>query len=369
MLHKSSIFFLVGFMIISSATNSSKIKQPANFQPLPANEKTTALYSEELEKLLLERKAARLVLGRSLQGRTIDAYFFPGKSNKRALVIGGMHGSELSSIEVAKALMLQLMQGDSIFYNVIVIPALFPDNAEMAKQHFSQIGGVENIGRYSYPGAIDPNRQMPTPGKAFDEEECIDHAGRKIENENSLLLELIGEYRPQRIVNLHAIRDIVNAGVYADPRTDHKGIALGYATDSSLAITIAGSIQQQGGFIPGNRLNKKPTALYYKDPSAVPAGMFQKRNFTGSPLPGKRGGGVSLGTWASTAVHHDEDPSKNRDAIRIITMEFPGSKRPVDHKKELRAFYQWQVEVYAAALKAVFLGEYFTETPTMANEG
>ncbi|MGZ8550624.1 MAG: M14 family zinc carboxypeptidase [Chitinophagaceae bacterium] len=369
MLQKSSIFFLVSFMIISSATNSSKIKQPGNFQPLPASHKTTVSNSEELEKLLLERKAARFVLGRSLQGRTIDAYFFPGKSEKRALVIGGVHGSELSSIEVAKALMQQLMQGDSIFYNVIVIPSLFPDNAEMAKQNFSQIGGLQNTGRYSYPGAIDPNRQMPTPGKAFDEDDCVDHAGRKIENENTLLLELIGQYRPQRIVNLHAIRDVVNAGVYADPRTDHKGIALGYATDSSLAIAIAAAIHQQGGFIPGNRLNKKPTALYYKDPVAVPAGMFQKRNFTGSSLPGKRGGGVSLGTWASTAVHDEEDPSKNRDAIRIITMEFPGSKRPVDHKKELQAFYQRQVEVYAAALRSVFLGDYFTETFSPAKEG
>lgn len=347
-------------MVLSSATNSSKIKNAGAFQPA-ANDMSTLLYSEELEEVLLNRKAAQFILGTSQQGRNIEAYFFPGKSNKRALIIGGMHGSELSSIEVARELMQQLIKGDSIFYNVIIIPSLFPDNAEMAKQKFLQIGGVENIGRYSYPGAIDPNRQMPTPGKAFDEEDSIDHAGRKIENENTLLLELIGQYRPQRIVNLHAIRNTSNAGVYADPRTDHKGIALGYTTDSSLAITIAKNIQQQGGHIPGNYLNKKPTALYYKDPVAVSKGMLQRRNLTGSALTGKRGGGVSLGTWASTAVYDEEDPSKNRDAIRIITMEFPGSKRPADHKKELQSFYQRLVEVYAAALRTIFLGEYFTE--------
>ena len=350
-------------MVLSSATNSSKIKLAGNAPLLFADEIPASPYSEELEKVLLDRKAAQIVLGRSQQGRNIDAYFFPGTGDKRALVIGGMHGSELSSIEVAKELMRQLTQGDSIFYNVIIIPSLFPDNAETAKQNFLQIGGVENIGRYSYPGAIDPNRQMPTPGHAFDEENSLDHAGRKIENENVLLLELINQYRPQRIINLHAIRNTGNAGVFADPRTDHKGIALGYATDSSLAIAMATAIQQQGGYIPGNHLDKKPTALYYKDPIAVAEGMFQKRNFTGSLIPGKRGGGVSLGTWASTAVYDEKDPFQNRDAIRIITMEFPGSKRPVDHKKNLEAFYQQQVVIYAKGIKSVFLGEYFTEEP------
>ena len=135
---------------------------------------------------------------------------------------------------------------------------MFPDNAETAKQFPSQIGDVKNIGRYSYPGAVDPNRQMPTPGNAFDEDHELDHAGRKIENENTFLLELIGSnIRPQRIVNLHAIRDTNYAGVFADPRTDHKSIALGYETDSSLAIAIAKHIQQNGGYIPGNRLTTK----------------------------------------------------------------------------------------------------------------
>lgn len=222
------------------------------------------LNTEELKKILINRKATQFILGKSQKGRNVEAWFYPGRSNKRALIIGGMHGSELSSIEVAKELQRQLIAIDSSFYNVIIIPSLFPDNAEAAKQNPLMIGGVENIGRYSYRGAIDPNRQMPTPGLAFDEETGIDHAGRKIEIENALLLELIDEYRPQRIVNLHAIRIINNAGVFADPRTDHNGIALGYDSDSSLAIAIAAAIQQKGGCIPGNHLNKKPTAVYYR---------------------------------------------------------------------------------------------------------
>ncbi len=324
--------------------------------------KPVASYPEQLSKILSDRKAASFVLGHSKQGRDITAFFFPGVSNRNALVIGGMHGSELSSIEVASELMRQLQNGDSIFYNVIIIPSLFPDNAEQARQKPQLIGGVENIGRYSYKGAVDPNRQMPTPGKPFDEYQCLDHAGRKIETENAFLLELITQYRPQRIVNLHAIRKRENAGVFADPRTDHNGMALGYESDSSLAVTIAKTIKDEGGYIPGNNLDKKPTALYYKDPPAAAAGMPQKRNFSGSPMPGHRGGGVSLGTWASTAVCDEADPAQSRDAIRILTMEFPGSKRPQDYHKEVRAYYYRQVQLYASALKTVFLGKWYVES-------
>jgi hypothetical protein len=363
MRYELTILLSIALTVLSSASSSSKIKDTKGFPSSITEVKPRPGFfsTEELKKVLLERKAAQITLGKSQQGRNIDAFFFPGTSDKRALIIGGMHGSELSSIEVANELLQQVKNGDSIFYNVIIIPSLFPDNAETAKQNFSKIGDVQNIGRYSYPGAVDPNRQMPTPGEAFDEEDHLDHAGRKIEYENALLLQLINEFRPQRIVNLHAIRNTEHAGVFADPRTDHNGIALGYESDSSLAISIASAIEKQGGFSPGNHLHKKPSALYYKDPVAVTAGSFQKRNFTGSVLPGQRGGGVSLGTWASTAVADETDPTKNRDAIRLITMEFPGSKRPVDYKKELQSFYQRQVEIYAVALKTVFLGEYFIE--------
>jgi len=361
---KSSILFLLCFCLLSSAGSSGNTRfTTASSVLVPGNDATSSiLYKEELNRILIEKKAGSFVLGKSQQGRDIEAYFFPGSSDKRALVIGGVHGSELSSIEVARQLLRKMTQTNSAYYDVIIIPSLFPDNAETARQCPLQIGDVQNIGRYSYPGSVDPNRQMPTPGQVFDEDQDLDHAGRKIEIENALLLELINEYRPQRIVNLHAIRDTNYAGVYADPRTDHNSIALGYVTDSSLAIEIAKHISQNGGYIPGNRLTRNPNTLYYKDPQPVAAGQFQKRNFSGSSLPGKRGGGVSLGTWASTAVFNDQDSTKNRAAMRILTIEFPGSKRPNDYKmKRKQDFYQKQVEFYAAALHEVFLQEYFVE--------
>jgi len=317
---------------------------------------------EELKRVLDERRPTRFLLGQSKQNRNVEAWFFPGTSDRNALVIGGVHGSELSSVEVVKALIHQLQTGHNSYYNVIIIPSLFPDNAMKAIADPMSIGTTSNNGRYSFPNSVDPNRQMPSPGKSYDEGTGLDHLGRKIEIENRLLLQLIQSFRPQRIINVHAIRNTDYGGVYADPRTDHNGVALGYDTDSRLAIMIAGYINDRDGHVEGNNLDKEPTALYYKDPVPAPAGFIQKRNMTGSFLNANRGNGISLGTWASTAVVDQDNPKNNRDAMRILTMEYPGYKRPFDYgSKSEQQFQQRQIELFAASIRTIFLGNYFIE--------
>ncbi|HET6996822.1 MAG TPA: hypothetical protein VFI06_17635 [Chitinophagaceae bacterium] len=329
---------------------------------LPIKKENVPFSEESLKKMLEEKRPAEFILGQTKEHRNIEAWFFPGTSNYNALVIGGVHGSELSSIEVTRALIQQLLTGNKGYYNVIVIPSLFPDNALKAMSAPSHIGSTNNIGRYTMTTAVDPNRQMPTPGKAYDESSGLDHLGRSIEIENQLMLQLIQSFKPQRIINVHAIRNTGYGGVYADPRTDNTGIALGYSSDNQLAIAIARYIDEHGGNVNGNNLYSNPTALYYKDPDPVPAGSFQKRNMAGAMLDANRGSGVSLGTWASTAVINDVDPSKNRDAMRIITMEYPGCKRPVDYKNPSeQMFQQKQVDVYASSIRLIFLGNYCIE--------
>jgi hypothetical protein len=317
---------------------------------------------DALKKILEEGKTTRFLLGQTKQMRTIEAWFFPGTSEKKALVIGGVHGTELSSSEVAKTLIQKLLQGSRNYYNVIVITCLFPDNAATAKENGDAIGSMANIGRYSFSSAADPNRQMPSPGKPFDKESGKDHMGREIEKENQLLLRLINLFKPDRIANIHAIRDLEHAGIYADPRTDSKSYALGFETDSSLAVKMAFMVDKSGGYTPGNQLDERPTALYYKDPVPADKGSFQKRNFLGSSLANNRGSGISLGTWASTAISDAKDPMQNREAMRILTIEFPGYKRPGDYKDvNQRDYFNKQVEVYASAIEKIFLREYFVE--------
>jgi hypothetical protein len=315
-----------------------------------------------INQVVQSRVAMKGIAGFSKAGRPIEAYYFPGTSNKRALVIGGVHGSELSGIAVAKTLIEQLAKQQDIYYSVIVIPVLFPDNAEKAITNPSLIGGVSNLGRYSYTASADPNRQMPPLGQAFDPNRPLDFAGRPIEPENQLLLQFIQEFQPQRIVNLHAIRDVSQGGIYADPRTDSKGIALGYESDNNLAVAMAQYIESNGGLVPGNKLKKQPTALYHADPGVAMAGQKQKRNLEGSKLPGNRGYGVSLGSWASTAVDDPVNQQYNRPAIRLITAEFPGYKRPADYTDPLvEQQCRKNVELFANAIRKVFLGRFFEE--------
>jgi hypothetical protein len=323
-----------------------------------SEKKFNTAYSElsfaHLETFFKNKQRVKAVLGYTKQNRPVDVYYFPGTSNKRALVIGGMHGSELSSVEVAMNIVRLLSNGHCTYYDVLVIPSLFPDNAASAHSKLNA-KKLTNFGRYTSEANADPNRQMPCLGKEFDEEKPFDLNGRLIEKENQYLLQLIQDYKPSRIVNLHAIKDITKAGIYADPRTDCSGLALGFETDSSLAVSMANYICEKGGWVPGNNLGGNPTALYYHDPQIAAAGSLQKRNLHGSPLPKDRGFGVSLGGWATSAVCKGD--SLVRDAIPLITVEFPGYWPSFAYTTEVeKELCQFNIQLYSAAVTLIFLG-------------
>ena len=123
-------------------------------------------------------------------------------------------------------------------------------------------------------------------------------------------------------------------------------------------VSMAAFIENEGGCVLGNRLAKKPTAMYHSDFRAAEEGAFQRRNFTGSQLPNKRGYGVSLGSWATTAV----DGEEGRKAIRLLTMEFPGCKRPEDYKDfQQQQWCKQEISRYTASIINVFLQNYFEE--------
>ena len=147
----------------------------------------------------------------------------------------------------------------------------------------------------------------------------------------------------------------MQAGIYADPRTDCVGNAIGYEKDSLLAIKMATTIKRNGGCASGNRLDSCPSALYYTDPAIATAGAPQQRNLHGSFLSGKKGYGVSLGSWATTSVCNTNG-STTRNAAMLFTIEFPGNKRSIDYvsEKEQSECIK-NVEAYAAAITEVFL--------------
>jgi hypothetical protein len=351
---EGALFTLYGTKLVNDSALQMLSFNPAVYRP-----------QASVHGFMGQNTAGKFTLFTTKKGKPLDVYFFPGQSDKKALVIGGMHGSELSSIEVARQLINKLTSGTKPYYSVIILPSLFPDNADEAildkKNRL-----VNNTGRYTDEHAADPNRQMPPLGKPFRDESPVDAMSRDIEGENATLLHLLQTFKPDRLISVHAIKDKNRAGVFADPRTDCSGYALGYDSDKALALLMAQRIQELGGICPGNNLQAEPTALYYLDPPVAAEGQKQERSFDGSKGTG-RGIGVSLGSWSSTAVCDNEE-TLTRKAIRTFTMEFPGYLRPAEYKIEndRKRAEKW-VEVYAASIYDLFLQAYFVEEETENN--
>jgi len=157
--------------------------------------------------------------GKAVQ-RPIQAFFFRGSTDRRALVIAGVHGTERQGMEVARDLIHDLQPpAPPPVFSAIIVPSLFPDNAE---------GGM---GRRE-SGSTPTNRNFPSPsedlaaataaggGKAVDTSK--DNAGkrtREILPENQLLLQLIEKFHPERILSLHGTSGPGSAGVFYDPRS------------------------------------------------------------------------------------------------------------------------------------------------------
>lgn len=331
----------------------ARLDRPMSYQDKWIDE----VRSQELRNELAQRgkydtgEGESFALGISQQGRPVNAYYFSGQTEERALVIGGVHGSELSGIEVAELLVANLKTAKSKpYYTVIVVPVLFPDNRALAESRPKSIGTAENLGRYTIKGrkqGKDPNRQMPALGKAFDSKNPVDAKGVRIEPENVMLLELIDRFKPSRIASVHATRPEKGkdaSGIYADPKTNESSIALGVDDDAKLAIRMAEHAKKGGASVVGNALDSKPTALYPLDAPFASKGKPQTR---------KTDEGTSLGGWGTTAI------KDGRPAMTVITIEVRTSNPSLVPKEDesLRDPARLkELQAHAISIQEIFLG-------------
>lgn len=254
-------------------------------------------------------------------GRPIEAELFLGSGGARLMILGGVHGSEASGIEVVQILRGSLRQ-DPPQDTVLLLPVLFPDQAEERIR--------EDPGRPT-------NRNFPAPGRGAGS--GLDAQARPILRENRALIERIARFQPERIASVHATWRREAAGVFSDPHTTGAG-ATDAATaqaqarsdaDEALALAMAEAIAAGGhhSAVLGNALEH--------DPHAGWSGTVE--------------GGVSLGRWAPRAVHTD---GIERPAVGVITVEVAGYHRSDD--PEAGPDRRAELEAYADAIEAVFLG-------------
>jgi hypothetical protein len=160
-------------------------------------------------------------LKKDIPPQPIEVSFVEGRSDQRALVVAGVHGSERQGIDVARAL-LDVLQKRQPHYSVVVVPSLFPQHAdpgwgvEGVRQRGTQTNRNfpsldQEVGSYSGGQALDPS------GKPIQAAKDDTGTARPILAENVMLMELIDRFHPTRIISIHGTHDSSAAGVFADP--------------------------------------------------------------------------------------------------------------------------------------------------------
>jgi hypothetical protein len=171
----------------------------------------------------------------SSQGLAVRAYYFEGSSSERALVLGGVHGTEQAGIQVCERLIEDLKQApQKPYYSAIVVPMLFVDHgckeqpSKGEPQYEREYGSGDSL--------VEPNRNLCQEGVGHRDEEGnvalpyqgIGKNGEEILPENVALLDLISRFKPSRVISVHTTAGAGSNGFFVDkriPAADEKGNA------------------------------------------------------------------------------------------------------------------------------------------------
>lgn len=150
----------------------------------------------------LKPLAVRTVKGRSIWGRDIE----PADANLRVLVVGGIHGDEMSSVSLAfhwLALAENPPSDSPLSIHWRFIPALNPDGLFARPSKRTNANGV------------DLNRNFPTPNWARDASHYWEVRTKRdprrwpgnkplSEPESKFLVDQMASFKPNLIVSIHA---------------------------------------------------------------------------------------------------------------------------------------------------------------------
>ncbi len=267
----------------------------------------------------------------------VPAYYFPGKTTRHAMIVGGVHGTEAAGVQVVELLLGLLRKPDSQgkprvpTLSVIVVPTLFPENYNIDTKRRSRLS----------PGGTDPNRNMPARGalvgaRVDKQGRALDTEKRPILPENLVLLDLVDRFHPERIAMVHGVWGGPNAGVSTDPRPGHDqaaatdpktGAVTPEGDDLALARTMGTQAIAKGAKAP---LNARGSVTY-------PTQQVEHQS------------GTTFGMYGSQAAG-------SRPAMNVILIETLGNQRS-DEIKDQNAAAQRKVELqaFATVLRDIFL--------------
>lgn len=344
-------------------------------------------------------------------GPTVRAFFFPGQTARRALIIGGIHGTEQQGADTVDllraALRTRSLAGNPPYFTTILVPTLF-EQTHRGGRHAGLRHVPGGIGRTSggtlqRSRHIEPNRNYPLPGEdlaaarargagsatapelvfrdaagtvrpAQDTPDVTDPSGRIVRRgqtgtsirmlaETRILIGLIERFQPERLATVHAhsLKTTIGdaPGIFVDPR----GIdpATGRVTNQAQVDEddrLATAMVREGtrrwstrtGGVPGTSAQ---TGNPFVGNAPGTAGASVRYSSTATPE------GNSLGTWAPVpTVAGTAGARVSRPGITTITVEIPqwtaGS--------QTRAQQEIQ-ELHRDLLIEIFLGNPTTATP------
>jgi hypothetical protein len=175
--------------------------------------KIATLLAGRVDDLWVAQRIRQGQIGTTAGARPVEAHFMQGTTNRRALVIAGVHGSERQGIEVAGMLLADLAANQPMF-TAIVVPTLFPDNAVTGSRE-----GLTPTNR-NFPPANEDLATATAAGGGTAVDASANRRGartRAILPENIMLLQLIERFSPERIISIHGTRHSGAGGVFYDP--------------------------------------------------------------------------------------------------------------------------------------------------------
>jgi hypothetical protein len=276
---------------------------------------------------------------------TVQAFYFRGTTDRRALIIGGVHGSEPGGVEVVNDLLdlLRAPNAPMPFFSIIIVPELFSANVHSSRPLSERrtSGGITKQlvkGKAKDVDTPDPNRQFPDVGKDAAQDPTlgclVDSENRCIEPENIVLMDLIDRFQPERVANVHGhsvpknnaqLKKEGGPSITTDPRPGHE------KEDDALTLKMAQEADKLGVRVPGNFLGTKDERTRY------PTGTAPKMS-----------SGVTFGQWGS----HD---TPTHPAMNIVLIETFGNATSASLKGKKATARKAELMNTAQVLRDFFL--------------
>lgn len=176
------------------------------------------------------------VVGKSTENR--DIYKIEkGTGDSTTLIIGGFHGDEFNGVELslAFAAYLNVLENEAVLSRVVLIPVLNPDGLIRGK-------------RLNANG-VDINRNFPTENWSPKARAPRYNPGKKpaSEKETRLMMKLIDQIKPSRIISIHAPLEVVNYDGPAKSLATLMANYNGYPISGDIGYPTPGSFGNYAG--------------------------------------------------------------------------------------------------------------------------